>query len=526
MDLAILSARVFTGNPERPWAEAVGIEKNRIRLVGDNRTIQANCKTGTRIFDLPGRLVTPGLVEGHCHFVNFGMMLRWVNLRNLSSLESCRETIRRSVPSYRPGQWIIGRAWNHNLWGNRLEPTRKDLDDIAPDNPVMMIRACGHSVWVNSAALKLAGIDRNTPDPPGGRIDRDLKTGEPTGLLREARKMIEKHIPPPSLEERKRLASAAQGEALRFGITGVHSCETLFQWEALSALEEEGALKLRVHHLLPPDELEAAARREILHKAGDRLWLGHVKLFADGSLGAGTALLHEPYTDAPSECGIACTPLDQLEEKIRLAYSFGKDVAIHAIGDLAVTNALTAISAARKAHPGARRDRVEHVQLVRRQDLALFRDLDVVASVQPVFVPTDWQPASRRWGTDRCRSSYIWKSIREAGVRHQFGSDAPVEPIDPLLGLQAAVTRMTPSGEPEGGWYPEEKLTLEEAIEGFTRTAAWSSRKEDRLGSLSPGKLADLTVFHRDLFDVPAAEWASVETEMTVIDGEVVYSRF
>ncbi|MBW1960291.1 MAG: amidohydrolase, partial [Deltaproteobacteria bacterium] len=462
----------------------------------------------------------------HLHFISLGMALKWVDLRNLKSLSACREKIKASVASHRPGQWIIGRGWNHHKWDDTTEPSMKDLDDITPNNPAMMIRACGHSVWVNSEALRRAGITSTTPDPPGGKIERDPVSGKPTGLLREARKLIENHIPAPTLEERMEFALIAQKEALRYGITGVHSCETLQQWDALSDLDSEGKLKIRIHHLTPPEDLNEAASRGLLSNSeSKRLWLGHVKLFADGSLGAGTALLHEPYTDAPTERGIACMSKEEMIEKIKQAYQHDRDVAIHAIGDLGVTNAIEAICTARNHSTTARRDRIEHVQLFRPQDLEKFRKLDVVASVQPVFLSTDWQPALKRWGAERCRYGYAWKSILKAGVRQQFGSDAPVEPINPLLGLQAAVTRKTPDGQPEDGWYPEEKLNLHQAIEGFTVIPAWTARKETLSGTIERGKWADLTVFDRDLFKTPAQAWHTVDIEMTIVDGEVVYQK-
>ncbi len=525
MDIAILSSKIFTGDPEHTWAEALGIEGNRIAVVGTDDAVGKQISPQTRVFELPHRLITPGLVDAHCHFLNFGMSLKWVNLRNMPSLDACREKIRAAAADVKPGEWIIGRGWNHNQWTDSTEPTLKDLDDLTPQNPAMMVRACGHSIWINSPALQAAGIDRNTPDPPGGKIDRDPATGDPNGLLREARKLIEAHIPSPTLEEWKASALRAQAEALRFGLTGVHSCERLEQWEALEALDRENRLKIRVHHLLPPEELDEASKRGILSNADrEHLWFRHVKFFADGSLGAHTALLHEPYLDSPeAECGIACLSKEELQEKAELAYRFGKDVAIHAIGDLAVTHSLEAIAGARQVYPGNRRDRIEHVQLVRPKDLAVFKHMDVTASVQPVFLPTDRKPAEKLWGSERCRNAYVWKSIREAGVRHQFGSDAPVEPIRPILGIQAAVTRQGTDGSPAGGWYPDQRLSLEEAIEGFTRTAAWTARKEADLGFIAQGKKADVTVFGQDLFATPPDAWHEVAVDMTIVNGEIVY---
>jgi predicted amidohydrolase YtcJ len=524
MDIAILSSRIFTGKPDQPWAEALKITDERITHVGSNAEIKAECGQSTEVLELPGKLVTPGLVDAHCHFISLGRAFQMVNLRDASSLAEVRERIQKAIQSRKPGEWIAGRGWNHHQWSDGREPTRQDLDDIAPDNPAIMVRACGHSIWVNTAALERAAITRDTPDPYGGQIDKDPDSGEPTGLLREANDLIVKHIPLPDLEQRKQMALAAQEHALRCGITSVHTCETLTEWEALAALDAEGKLKLRVYHLLPPDDLDEAAARGIEPGNGSsRLWFNHVKLFADGSLGSGTALMHEPYTDDPAECGIACLEREDLEEKIRLAYSRGCDVAIHAIGDLALTNALESIAAARKQYPGEHRDRIEHVQIYRPQDLSLFRDLDVVASVQPVFLGTDWSPADKRWGSERCHHAYAWKSLLEAKLRVQFGSDSPVESINPLYGIHAAVTRQDPNRQPAGGWFPDQKLSLEESIEGFTAVAAWNSRREDQLGSIAPGKWADLTIFEQDLFNLPPEEWRSIKTAMTLVHGEVVY---
>ena len=524
MQTAILSSRIFTGDAARPWAEALCVTDDRVDAVGTNDEVKAACSRGAQAFELPGRLITPGIVDAHLHFVNFGLYLQRVDLRGLPSIQDCRARVQQAVAARKPGEWIIGRAWNEHVWTEQREPAARDLDDIAREHPVMLVRVCGHTVWLNSLAMKLAHIEKGTPDPPGARIERDPKTGEPTGLLREYRKIIEKHIPPPTLQERKEAALRAQHEALRFGVTGVHSCETLPEWEALAALEGEGKLKLRVHHLLPPDQLEPARARGIrLGQGSDRLWFGQVKLFADGSLGSSTALLHEPYTDNPSERGLATLTPKELQERIELAYQYGGDVGVHAIGDLAVTNVLNAIGAARRKYPGPRRDRIEHVQLMHPDDFTVFRELGVVASVQPVHLLTDMPVAEKKWGMERCRYSYAWKSMLAAGIRLQFGSDAPVEVIDPLRSIHAAVTRQSLSGAPQGGWFPSERLTLEEVIRAFTQTPAWVSRKEENLGTLAAGKKADLTVFSRDLVRTAPGELASVAVEMTMVDGKVRY---
>jgi len=429
------------------------------------------------------------------------------------------------VAAKRPGEWIIGRGWNEHLWSDRRPPAAADLDDLAPDHPVMLIRCCGHSVWLNGAALRAAGITREAVDAPGARIERDAR-GNPTGLCHEYRKLIEKIIPPPTPGERKAAALRAQAEAFRYGVTGVHSCETLDEWDALAALEADGKLKARIHHLLPPEQVETAAARGIaLTQGSARLWFGQVKLYADGSLGSATALMHAPYADDPGTTGLAVLSLAQMQERVELAYRHGGDVGIHAIGDLATTNALGAIEGARRALPGPRRDRIEHVQRLHPPDFARFRTLSVVASCQPVHLHTDMLVAQKKWGLDRCQTGYAWKSMLREGIRLQFGSDAPVEHINPLLSFHAAIARQRPDGEPTGGWFPGERLSLEETIHAFTAVPAWVSRREDRLGAVKAGLRADLTVFAEDLSALAPGALLSVPVEMTLVDGELVYRR-
>jgi predicted amidohydrolase YtcJ len=521
MEIVILS-KIWTGDPGKPWAQAIGIRDGRVAAVGTEAEVRAACRQA-KALALPGRLVAPGIVDAHLHFVNFGLHLSRLQLRGLGSMQECREQVRQAVARRPKGEWIIGRGWHEAEWREGKEPCAGDLDGIAPDHPVMLVRHCGHSVWLNSKAMALAGIRRETQDAPGARIERDAG-GQPTGICREYRKIIEKIIPPPRLAERKAAALLAQREAFRWGVTGVHSCETLQEWEALAAVEAEGALKIRVHHLLPPHEVEAAVGRGLRLGAGsDRLWWGQVKLYADGSLGSGTALMHEPYADNPAERGLVVMDVAQLRERVELAYRHGGDVGIHAIGDLATTNSLTAIRQARQAFPGPWRDRVEHVQLLHGDDAAVFRELGVVASVQPVHLLTDMPVAEKKWGMARCRHAYAWRTLLQHGVSLQFGSDAPVEAINPLLSFYAAGARQTRGGEPQAGWFPEERLTLDEILHAFTAVPAWVSRKEAELGTLAPGKRADLAVFAEDLSQVPPTGWAGVEVAMTVVNGEVVH---
>ena len=467
---AIYSANIYTGTPETPWAEAIGIENGKIKVVGPNQEVK-QAMPQAEALELPGRLVTPGLTDAHCHFVSMGQSMMAVDLRNLTSLEQCRQRIKEAAQKLEPGQWLLGRAWNHHIWEEGREPNRHDMDDIVPDNPAMMVRACGHSQWLNTKGLEAAGIVAGVPDPPGGKFDRD-ENGQPTGMLREARRVVMAHVPPPTKEYLIKAALLAQKHALASGLTRIHTYESLAEWDTFRTLEKEGKLKLRVHHLLQQGELEEVLERGLHPGYGtDQLWVGQIKHFADGSLGANTALLFEPYCDDPDNCGLPFTDAEPLKERVALCHQHGFSVAIHAIGDKAVSNALDAIAYGREQHPGQRRDSVDHVQICRPQDMERFKDMDVVASVQPVFTSTDWNVASKRWGEERCEAhnAYAWKTIQDMGIRMQFGSDTPVEPIAPILGLQAAVLRQTTSMQPEGGWRPQERLSLSEALDGFTK---------------------------------------------------------
>jgi hypothetical protein len=523
MDTAILNSRIYTGDGGKPWAEALAIRGDSILAVGSTEAVKRACARDARVFDLPGRLVLPGIVDAHLHLIGFGLSLERVDLRDLTSIAACRERVKAAVARKTAGEWIIGRGWNEHIWTDRREPSAADLNDIAPDHPVMLVRCCGHTVWINAMAMRLAGIAKEAADAPGARIERDA-SGHPIGLCREYRKIIEQVIPPPTLAERKAAGLRAQAEALRYGVTGVHTCETLAEWESLAALEAEGTLQLRVHHTLPPEQVEEAARRGIrLTRGSARLWFGQVKFFADGTLGSSTALLHAPYSDDPSRTGLECLTMGEMQERAELAYRHGGDVAVHAIGDLAATNVLRAIQGARAKFPEPKRDRIEHVQLLHPDDFARFRTLDVVASCQPVHLHTDMLVAEKKWGLERCRYGYAWKSMLRQGIKVQFGSDAPVEHINPLLSFHAAIARQSPAGEPQGGWFPAERLTLEETIHAFTAVPAWTSRTERILGSLTPGKKADVVVFARDLFQVAPADLPLVPVEMTLANGEIAY---
>lgn len=525
-EFIILSAKVFTGDPANPLAEAVYIKGNLFVAVGTNIMVKKSAPSDVKVLDLPGCLITPGLIEGHCHLTSIGVLLQNLNFRDITSISSCRQMVKQAVLTAKPGEWIIGRGWNENLWEENREPLKQDLDDIAPDNPVYLTRVCGHSVWVNSKALEIANITALTQNPSGGKIDKDPVTYEPTGIIRETLELVSVHIPKKTKQQLRQAALAAQKEVLRFGITCVHSLEDLDSFKVIRELDRNEELKVRVYHTLHVEDIERAEKEGFeINQKTDHLWLGHVKLYADGSLGANTALLHEPYLDQPGNFGLAFLDCKALAAGIEFAYARGYGVMIHAIGDKAVTNALESIADTREKIPCQPRDRIEHVQLFRPRDLQLFKDYNITASVQPVFLATDRITAEKKWGRKRCRNGYAWRTLMDKQIPLQFGSDAPVEPVNPVLGIFSAVERKHYKDKTHDKWFPEQSLTLEEAIIGFTRQAAFTSGRENELGVIAPGKLADLTIFKQDLFCVPKDQWSGVEVKMTIINGEIVYEN-
>ena len=525
-EFIISSTKIFTGDTANPLAEAVYIKGNRIVAVGSNTMVKNLAPAGVKVIDLQGCLVTPGLIEGHCHFTGTGVLLQNLNFRNITSFSACRQMVKQAVLDAKPGEWIIGRGWDHYLWQGKREPVKQDLDDISPDNPVYLVRVCGHSVWVNSRALEIAHITAQTQDSPGGKIDKDHLTGEPTGIIRETLELVSVHIPQKTKEQLRQAALSAQKEVLRFGITCVHSLEDLDCFKVLRELDREHLLKVRVYHSLHVEDIEKAEKEGFeINQNTDRLWLGHVKMYADGSLGANTALLHEPYLDQPENFGLPFLDRKALTAGVEFAYKRGYGVMIHAIGDKAVTNALESIAEARKKYPCDPRDRIEHVQLFRPDDLQLFTDQNITASVQPVFLATDRFTAEEKWGKKRCRNSYAWRTLMKRKIPLQFGSDSPVEPVNPLLGIFTAVERKNYKEKNQDKWFPEQSLTLEEAIIGFTKQAAFTSGRENEIGKIAPGKLADLTIFNQDLFCAQKDQWPEIEVEMTIINGQIVYKR-
>ncbi len=531
-ELVLKGGLVLTVDPAHPRAQAVAIRAGKIVAVGSDAEIGRYVREGvTEVLELEGRLVVPGFNDAHTHIFSVGAALEKVDLAGVAGLEEFARRVGERVKTLQPGEWVIGRGWDQGLLPGGQWPTREVLDRVAPDHPVLLSRVDSHSLLVNSIVLRASGITRDTPDPEGGEIVRDAD-GEPTGVLKEnAMGLV--HQPEQSPEEQRRdnlrHLRAALAEARRLGVTSItYFNDGLAEFEELAAA---GELTLRVDVGLPltdqPDQL--AHYRELRARWRDDplIRIGALKGFIDGTLGSSTAAMLEPYSDNPESRGTLVMSAEELAAQVAAADRDSFQVAIHAIGDRGVRLALDAIEAAREAN-GARdsRHRVEHIQVLDPQDLPRFAALGAVASMQPTHCISDKRYAGERIGAERCRLAYPWHSVLASGARLAFGTDCPIEPLDPLLGLYAAVTRKRYEGEEGPGWVPEQKLTMEQALEAYTLGAAYAEFQEQAKGSITPGKYADLAVLSQNLLETPEPELLATRVVATIFDGKLVYRNF
>ncbi|WP_437998125.1 amidohydrolase [Sorangium sp. So ce185] len=522
-DLVITAGVVRTMDPRSPLAEAVAVRGERIVFVGSAADARAFVGPATRVVELPGRAVVPGLVDGHAHLYGLGVALETPSVRGARSAEAAAAVVAEAAKARPRGEWITGRGWDQNLWPGAAFPTHAPLDAAAPEHPVALRRVDGHALWANAAAMRAAGVGRGAQDPPGGRILRDA-AGEPTGVfIDSAMDLVEAKIPadPPAVRERRILRAAE--EALSSGLTGVHEMgvddETVAVYRALAAA---GRLPIRVHaYLAGAGRLEGLrARAPDADAAGTAMFvLRGVKLFADGALGSRGAALLEPYADEPSTSGLLLMDREALARAARLAADAGFQLAVHAIGDRANRAVLDAFEALGPGRAAALRFRVEHAQIVSPDDLPRFAALGAIASVQPTHATSDMPWAPARLGARRLKGAYAFRSLLASGARVVFGSDFPVEEPSPLLGIYAAVTRQDLSGQPPGGWMPEERLGLDEALLAFTAAPAYAAWTEGQRGRIAEGFVADLTVLGRDLS--PDRSLVDTPIDMVVVGGRV-----
>jgi hypothetical protein len=524
-DLVLVGGTIYTMDPLRPRAEGVAIRDGRIDAVGSAAEVRARIGASTRVIDLAGRAVTPGLVDGHCHLYGMGLSLETVSLRGAASVD---EAVGRAVAAAKDapaGEWVTGRGWDQNLWPGQQFPSHADLDRAFPDRPVALRRIDGHALWTNAAAMKIAGIGRDTNDPAGGKILRDAK-GEPTGVfIDNAMDLVETKIPAASIEARKRRILRAADLAVQNGLAGVHEMgiedATVLAYEQLAA---EGKLKLRVYAFLEGSTIADLPSRRPDIGGGDAamLTVRGVKLYADGALGSRGAWLLAPYTDDPGNSGLVLLDREGLTKAVKIAAQGGWQLAVHAIGDAANRAVLDAVEAGAAGRTDLR-FRIEHAQVVAPEDADRFAALGVIASMQPTHATSDMPWAEARLGPDRIKGAYAWRTLTDAKARLVGGSDFPVEELPTLYGIYAAVTRQDREGEPEGGWYPEQRLTLDEAIKLYTTDAAYASFTEASRGVIAPGRLADLTVYDRELAAGESLLQTSVD--LTIVGGVIVYDR-
>jgi len=526
-DLVLFNGRIYTLDHELPVAQAVAVRCGRIIAVGDDADICALAGPDTEHLDLHASTVLPGFTDAHIHFVNYGLSLTRVQLDGVTSLQEAVRRVAERARKAQPGEWIRGRGWNRNLWPGAPFPSKHDLDPVTPHNPVYLPSKDGHAAWVNSLALQCAGITADTADPPGGRFERDPRTREPTGLAKEppAIDIIEDAAGPPSLVEREKAIHAATERLHRLGVVGVHVPEEVHEFAALQSVWLKGELDLRVNVMMADKYLDGALKAGLRAGLGDEfLRLCAVKIYADGSLGSRTADMFEPYEGEPDNRGIEVTSSEALSQLIGACTTGGWSVAIHSIGDRANRRVLDALEEHwREWSSRGLRPRIEHVQLIAPHDLPRLGAMGVIASMQPAHCTSDMLMAERCWGA-RCSGAYAWRSLVDCGALLAFGSDAPVEEPDVLRGIFAAVTRQREDGTPSGGWYPEQCLTVPEAVYAYTMGAAYASGEERIKGSLSLGKQADMVVLSQDIFDLPPHEISSTRVEATILAGEVVYS--
>lgn len=510
--------------PEGPSRVALAIQGGRIRALVPPEAVPLWRSKAREVVELGGAHVFPGFTESHAHLTGLGFALETVDLTGAGSLAEVVQRLAAKARELPPGSWVQGRGWDQNLWPERAFPTHQALSAAIPDHPVLARRVDGHAALVNRRALELAGIQRSTPDPPGGQILRD-GSGEPTGVLVDgAVALVERVLPAPSREEIARRQLAAASKLAALGFTAMHDAGTsAAELAVLRELAASGKLPIRVYAMLQGEDEALLARefaRGVQAVPGSLLTVRAVKLYADGALGSRGAWLAAPYADAPGHYGLEVTPLAKLAAVVEAAKRAGFQPCIHAIGDRAVHEVLRLYH--RLLGPASPlRPRIEHAQVVAPEDVPRFAQTGTIASVQPTHCTSDMPWAPARLGGERILWAYRWRSLLAAGARLCLGSDAPVENPDPRLGLWAATTRRTPEGSPPEGYNPQERLTPQEAVAGYTTWAAWAAFEETYRGRIAPGYLADLTIFDRDV--TQEGEVLAARVLRTVVGGKDVY---
>lgn len=518
------NGRIVTLDPRNPSAEALAVSGGWVLYAGTRDRCRSLLGPGAEEVDLSGAWILPGFTDSHIHFTAYARSLREVSLEDTTSLEEAVERVRDRVATLQPGEWVLGGNFDYNRWAARRPPEKGPLDAVAPENPAALHSRDGHSLWANSRALELAGITANSSDPASGHIGRLPDGDEPSGFLQESAQSPVWDAAEQAPRERLTvLLREAFPPALAAGITSIHDFDGTDAIDAYRELHAAGELGLRVYKSIPAAALDSALEQGYHTGEGDE-WFrtGPVKIFTDGALGSHSAAMLAPFAGDPGNTGIEVTPPAQLQEMLLKACGGGIACALHAIGDRANRNALDAFERTRREGVGlGLRHRIEHVQHLHADDLPRLAALDVIASVQPIHQTSDMFLADELLG-DRARLSYAWRSLLDSGARLAFGSDCPVEPFDPFLGLYAAVTRQR-EGRPQGGWYPHERLTAEEAVRAYTEGAAWASGEERVKGRLAPGMVADFVLLSENPIECQPDKIPGIQVLATYVGGREVY---
>ncbi len=535
MNFLLTNANVYTVNPAQPRVTAIAIANDRIVAVGNDDDIKAIALPDARAINMNGAFVLPGLIDAHVHLEMTGLAMQRVNVDEVPSIDEAVRRTRERAATTPKGEWIQGWGWQQAIWEGQF-PTAQQLDAATPDHPVMLRAKSGHAVWINSIALRLVGISRDTPDPTGGALVRD-DHGEPTGvLLEDTMRPVLDVIPAPTHMQEEEATLLVMRAMNAKGLTGVHCMDGqggIETFNTYQRLREGRKSTLRICKQLPVQALDHVVGAGLRSGFGDAwLRIGGIKVFTDGALGPKTAWMIAPFENEPNNTGISIYDPEQLVEFVAQAHAHGLSITTHAIGDRANHEMLKAFDAGRQTTNDRRRDgrqssvvqrqlrdRIEHCQVLHPDDITRFAQLGIIASVQPIHATQDMHMVDAYWG-NRGRHAYAFRDLLRSGAKMAYGSDAPVETFDPLVGIHAAVTRQRKDGTPVGGWYPDQRLTVEEAIYGYTMGAAYAGYGEHELGSIEAGKLADLTVLSRDLTAIPADEILDVKVERVMVGGE------
>ena len=529
-DTIIINAVVRTMDPAQPNAEAVAIYGNRIVAVGSSKDIKKLAGPSTRTIDANKRLLLPGFNDSHTHFLSGGFQLSSVDLRDADSPQEFARRIKAFAAKLPKGRWITGGDWDHERWPDAKLPTKELIDGFTPDTPVFVNRLDGHMALANSLALRLAGVTRQTLDPPGGVIVRD-KSGEPTGILKDAaQSFVWRVVSPATFDEKLAAARAATNYAAKLGVTSVQDMSAGTDVGVYQTLLDHGELKTRIYAISPLPSWERLGRTGVrAHFGSEMLRVGGLKGFADGSLGSTTALFYEPYRDDPSTSGIAgdeMYPEGAMLKRVSEADRAGLQIMIHAIGDRANDLILSVYEQVERENGKRdRRFRIEHAQHLRPQDIPRFAHDGVIASMQPYHAIDDGRWAEKRIGKERAKTTYAFRSLLDSGATLAFGTDWTVAPLNPMLTIYAAVTRRTIDGKNSKGWVPEQKISVEETVRAYTVGSAYAEFQENVKGTISTGKLADLVLVSRDVFKIDPKEIENVKVTLTMIDGRVVYEE-